>query len=122
MSHVVEIQTEVRDPVAIRAACDRLALPPPVYGETRLYQGSRTGWAVQLPKWRYPVVCDTDSGEIALDNFEGRWGDQKELDSLLQIYCVEKARIEARKRGHDVLEQPLEDGFIKLTVTVGGAA
>lgn len=122
MSHVVEIQTEVRDPVAIRAACDRLALPPPVHGETRLYEGSRTGWAVQLPKWRYPVVCDTESGEVAFDNFGGRWGEQKELDSLLQGYAVEKAGIEARKRGHDVVERSLEDGSIKLTVTVGGVA
>ena len=122
MSHVVEIQTEVRDPVAIRAACDRLSLPPPVYGETRLYQGSRTGWAVQLPKWRYPVVCDTDSGEAAYDTFGGRWGAQAELEKFLQSYAVSKARIEARKRGHDVVERSLEDGSIKLTVTVGGAA
>ena len=122
MSHVVEIQTEVRDPVAIRAACDRLALPPPVYGETQLYQGSRIGWAVQLPRWKYPAVCDTNTGEVAFDNFEERWGEQRHLDSLIQHYSVEKARIEARKRGHDVTEQPLEDGSIKLTVTVGGAA
>jgi hypothetical protein len=34
---------------------------------------------------------------------------------------VEKARLEARKRGHDVVEQALPDGSVKLTVTVGGA-
>jgi hypothetical protein len=77
---------------------------------------------VQLPEWKYPVVCDTDSGEVAYDNFEGNWGAPSELDKFLQNYAVSKARIEARKRGHDVMEQPLKDGSIKLTVTVGGAA
>ena len=33
MSHVVSIQTDVRDPVAIRAACERLKLPEPVLGK-----------------------------------------------------------------------------------------
>lgn len=36
--------------------------------------------------------------------------------------AVEKARLEARKRGHDVVEQALPDGSVKLTVTVGGAS
>ena len=49
MSHIVTIQTQVRDPAAIRAACERLKLPHPVYGETRLFSGSQTGWQVFLP-------------------------------------------------------------------------
>jgi hypothetical protein len=36
--------------------------------------------------------------------------------------AVEKARIEALKRGHSVVEQALPDGSVKLTITVGGAA
>lgn len=54
MSHIVEIRTEVRDQLAIAAACDRLQLPAPVHGEHRLYGGTVTGLAVQLPNWRYP--------------------------------------------------------------------
>jgi hypothetical protein len=34
--------------------------------------------------------------------------------------AVEKAKIEARKRGHSVFEQPLADGSIKLTIQVAG--
>jgi hypothetical protein len=122
MSHVVQIQTEIRDPVAIRAACGRLSLPEPVFGETELFSSSAVGWAVQLPEWRYPVVCDVVTAKIAFDNFEGRWGDPKQLDRFFQGYAVEKARIEARRRGHTVTEQPLADGSIKLTIQVGGAA
>ena len=36
--------------------------------------------------------------------------------------AVEKAKLEARRRGHTVTEQRLEDGSIKLTVRVAGGA
>ena len=58
MSHIVEVQTKVRDSAAIRAACDRLRLPKPIFGKVKLFSSSATGWAVQLPRWRYPIVCD----------------------------------------------------------------
>jgi hypothetical protein len=38
----------------------------------------------------------------------------------LQGYAVEKARIEARKKGHTVTEQQLQDGSIKLTIQMNG--
>lgn len=122
MSHVVTIETQVRDPVAVRAACARLRLPEPVQGTFPLYSTEATGLGVQLPRWRYPVVCETTTGQVRYDNFGGRWGEQVELDRLLKSYAVEKARIEARKQGHTVTEQALADGSIKLTVQIGGAA
>ena len=122
MSHIVQIQTEIRDPAAIHAACQRLQLPPPVQGKTRLFSSTATGWAVQLPEWRYPIVCNVETAQLSYDNFEGRWGDRRELDRLLQGYAVEKAKLEARKQGHTVREQPLENGSIKLSIQVGGAA
>lgn len=121
MSHIVQIQTEIRDPVAIRAACERLELPAPVFGETQLFSSKATGWAVQLPDWRYPVVCDVNTATLAFDNFEGRWGARQQLDRFLQSYAVEKTKLVARKQGHTVLEQPLEDGSIKLTIQTGAA-
>ncbi|WP_417731914.1 DUF1257 domain-containing protein [Rosistilla oblonga] len=121
MSHVVSVQTQVRDPVAIRAACGRLALQPPTFGLAKLFSESKTGWIVQLTKWRYPVVCDVNTGSVDFDNYEGRWGERAKLDQFLQAYAVEKATLEARKNGHSVTEQSLEDGSIKLTVNVGGA-
>ena len=35
---------------------------------------------------------------------------------------IEKAKIEARKKGHSVTEQQLEDGSIKVVVQIGGAS
>jgi len=122
LSHIVTIQTQVRDPVAVAAACQRLGLPQPIQGRFRLFSGEVAGLGVELPGWRYPVVCQTETGEVKFDNFEGRWGEQRQLDAFLQGYAVEKTKLEARRRGHSVIEQPLADGSIKLTVQVGGAA
>jgi hypothetical protein len=122
MSHIVTIQTEIRDPVAISSACYRLQLPDPVFGKTKLFSSSATGWTVKLPDWRYPVVADVNTGTLAYDNYNGRWGEQKQLDRFMQGYAVEKATSEARRKGHSVMEQSLSDGSIKLTVSVGGAA
>ena len=122
MSHVVTIDTELRDRTAIDAACRRLNLAATKQGRVTLYSGEVTGLAVRLPEWQYPVVIDSDTGKLQYDNFGGRWGEQKHLDALLQMYAVEKAKIEARRRGHACTEQRLSDGSIKLTVQVEGGA
>ena len=120
MSHIVEIKTEIRDEQAIRAACIRLKLAEPERKAVTLFSAVATGLTVQLPGWRYPVVCDTSTGAVKYDNYGGAWGKQAELNRFLQGYAVEKAKIEARKKGYRVAETKLEDGSIKVTVTVGG--
>ena len=120
MSHIVTVKTEIRDPAALRSACQRLKLAAPVHETVRLFTTQATGWAVRLRDWRYPVVCHTDTGQVEFDNYQGRWGKQEELDGLLQSYAIEKAKLEARKKGYAVAEQPLADGSIKLTVQVNG--
>lgn len=91
-------------------------------GTARLYSSQATGQIVELPGWTYPVVVDTEKREVHMDTYNGAWGDQKELDKLLQAYAVEKTRIEAHKQGHSLTEQTLLDGSIKLTISVGGGA
>jgi hypothetical protein len=36
------------------------------------------------------------------------------------MYSVEKAKLEARRRGHTFTEQALQDGSIRLVITEGG--
>jgi len=67
-------------------------------------------------------VVDAAAGRIRYDNYGGAWGEQAQFDRLLQMYAVEKARIEARKRGHAVAEHLLADGSIRLTIEVAGAS
>ena len=120
MSHIVEIKTEIRSEAAVQSACKRLHLPPAKRGTFELYSSTETGLGIELPKWRYPVVANTATGQLRFDNYGGRWGDQEYLDQFLQRYACEVATIEARKRGHSVVEQLLEDDSIKLTINVGG--
>ena len=119
MSHVVQIQTQVRDASAVRAGCRRLGLAEPVEGEFKLYRQTVSGLGVRLHQWKYPVVFDLVTGESKFDNFDGHWGKQERLDEFLQAYAVEKTKIESRRRGYAVTEQTQEDGSIKLTVQVG---
>jgi hypothetical protein len=116
MSHIVTVQTKVHDPHAVAAACRRLNLAAPVQGTAKLYSGEAHGLVVRFPGWQYPAVVDPLTGTVRYDNFNGYWGDQAQLDRFLQAYAVEKAALEARKRGHTVTEQALPDGSIKLQI------
>ena len=122
MSHIVEIKTEVRDEQAVKAACTRLQLPTPENKTCRLFNTTATGLCVQLPGGNYAVVCNLESGQVSYDNYNGAWGRQEELNKFLQGYAVEKTKIEARKKGHSVSETRLQDGSIRVSVRVGGAA
>ncbi|HEX4591791.1 MAG TPA: hypothetical protein VH120_17775 [Gemmataceae bacterium] len=119
MSHIVTIQTKVRDPAAVAAACRRMSLPAPAAGTAMLFGGEVSGLLVQLPGWTYPAVVDLASGEVKFDNFGGHWGDRAHLDRFLQLYAVELVKLQARAQGYPVTEQALEDGGIKLQVIEG---
>ncbi|TWU62513.1 hypothetical protein [Crateriforma conspicua] len=122
MSHVVTIETQVRDVVAAKAGCRRLRLPQPFVGDVKLFSGTVHGLAVSLKDWRYPAVFDLKTGQGRFDNYNGKWGSPQRLDEFLQAYAVEKATLEARRSGHAVQEQTLEDGSIRLTIGVGTAS
>jgi hypothetical protein len=116
LSHIVTIETKIHDPAAVRAACQRLHLTPAVMGSANLYSGEATGLVLHLPGWEYPVVIDPLTGTITYDNFNGAWGDAGQLQRFRQAYAVEKAKLEASKRGHLVSEEQLQDGSIKLCI------
>lgn len=116
MSHIVTIETRVHDSAALAAACRRLGLAEPVRDNVRLFSGEATGLSVQLSGWQYPIVVDIATGSINYDNYEGRWGDPAELRRLLQMYAVEKAKLEARNKGYCVTEQTREDGSIVVQI------
>jgi hypothetical protein len=119
MSHIVTLQTRVHDPAAVAAACHRLQLAEPVQGTGQLFSGEATGLVVKLPGWEFPVVIDTNSGQVQYDNYGGAWGRDEEMHRFLQAYAVEKTRLEARKKGYAVSEQALQDGSIRLQLREG---
>jgi hypothetical protein len=120
LSHLVGIQTQLRDATAIAAACQRLSLAEPVLGKAQFYDGQTAeGLLVQLPGWRYPLAINTQTGEVQHDNFGGHWGDQEQLDRFLQAYVIEEVRLQSRKQGYPVIETLLQDGSVMLEVQEG---
>lgn len=120
MSHIVQIKSELKCETSIVNACRRLGLESPVDGTHQMF-GSQTatGLAVQLPNWHYPIVINTKTGGVEYDNYNGSWGEQKELDRFMQAYGVEKALYEAQVAGYSAYEEQMEDGSIKLVVDMG---
>jgi hypothetical protein len=116
MSHLVTIQKRVRDVTAVHAACRRLNLPLPQHGVGQVFSRQVEGLLLHLPAWKYPVVLDLTKGETHFDHFEGAWGDIKHLDAFFQAYEVEKAKLEARRRGMAVTEHRLEGGWIRVEI------
>ncbi|MFH5806300.1 DUF1257 domain-containing protein [Alienimonas sp. DA493] len=122
MSHIVTVAAKATDPAALAAACDRLKLPPPQTETVTFFDRSvQTGLAVRPPGFVYPIVCDTETGDLYHDTYEGRWGDESFVGRLLQAYAVEKTKLQAQARGHRIAETALPDGSVKLTVTAGAA-
>lgn len=121
MSHLVSIKTKIQDVSAVAAACRRLGLAEPTHGTAKLYSGEVTGLLVQLPQWEFPIAINTSTGAIEFDNFNGAWGEQRELDKFLQMYAVEKTRIEARKKGYAISETQQQDGSVRLQIREGFA-
>ena len=76
---------------------------------------------MKLPGWLYPLVCETGSGRLRYDNYGGAWGEPAQLDRFLQAYALEKAKLEARTKGHTTTEQALADGSILVDIEVRGA-
>ncbi|MDZ4687347.1 MAG: DUF1257 domain-containing protein [Planctomycetaceae bacterium] len=116
MSHIVQIRTQINDEIALGLACRRLALPEPEWRTVRLFNSEATGHVVQLPDWKYPVVCNVTTGQLQYDNYGGQWGDEAQLHRFLQIYAVEKTKLEARKVGQTATEQTLADGYICVQI------
>lgn len=56
------------------------------------------------------------SGSVCASCVYAFWGDPVHLGRFLQIYAVERVKLESRKQGYTVSEQALQDGSIKVQV------
>ena len=98
----MNIKLEIHDMQALKKACTRLKLKME-QGKFKLFASEEKGTAVFLNNWSYPIVIK-NNGEIAYDNYNGNWGKIEELNKLKAYYGIEKAKIEARKKGYSVSE------------------
>ena len=122
MSHFTTIQTQIRDPAALRGACQELGLSLFQNAQARGY-GSNTHQGDFVIRLRGPYdVALTRQQDGSYGMTTDWWGGhvEKELGAgygkLLQLYGVYKAQAEARRKGLTTRRQQLGDGSIKLTI------
>lgn len=122
MSHFTTIQTQIRDLVALRAACIELGVSLVENTVARGYNG-RTHKGEYVIKLKgiydiavnqqrdgsYGLTCDWYNDHVA-NEVGANYG------RLLQLYGVHKTCIEARKKGATIRRQKLGDGSIKLVI------
>lgn len=124
MSHTVKLKSQLTCLESIKRACDRMGnVKLQGKGKTSFYsEKDISGLKIKLDGWKYPIVINTETGDIAFDNYGGRWGKQTELDKFKQAYGVEKAKLEGTRCNYEVTEEQLSTGEIKVTLNVGGKA
>ena len=99
MSHTVTTKVEYKNLEALRSSV--LAMGGQVIGEGKhqLYQHKDVeGFGFKLPNWSYPLVL-TKSGELKFDDYNGRWGNPKDLEALKGSYTLEQGKLTATSLG-----------------------
>ena len=99
MSHIVTIQSQLRDPVAIAAACQRLGLAAPVHGKAQLYAGQTAEALQQIDQvvdlseadWLTPELLRLKGKLLLAENKSGAAETAKRY--------FRQARDEARRQG-----------------------
>lgn len=123
MSHISKIELEVRDIQVLSSACNRLGLELLKGQKTFKWYGkeAKCDHAIRVPgaKYEIGVLKNGSIFELSCDyydsNIEKVVGKQAGL--LKQAYAVEKAKIEARKKGYSLMERKTQTG-IRLHVRI----
>lgn len=128
MSHITNIDLEIKDLNALQSACRRMGLTfNHGAGKVRFYksQSVDADHVINVPGCSYDVgVVSNKTGGFSLvwDNYQ-TGGLEAILGAgagkLKQAYGIEKAKIEARKKGYSVVEAKKSDGSITLTIEGG---
>lgn len=126
MSHFTQISTEIRDLEALRVAVTRCGGEIVENAECRWYNGAqRKEIVIKLPgQYDAALERQTDgSYRLTADWYQGHVSQYlgENGDNLLQLYVVEKAKIEGRRQGFVVTErQEGEEILVTIRDPEGG--
>ena len=122
MSHFATIQTQIKDIVALKAACNELGVSVLENTEARGYSTNHQhgDYVIRL-KGPYDIAVNKQ--QDGTYGFTTDWWDGlvekevgKDFGKLIQLYGVYKATAEARRKGHVVQRRAMTDGSIKLSI------
>lgn len=122
MSHFATIQTQIKDIVALKAACNELGVSVLENTEARGYStNNQHGDYVIRLKGPYDIAVNLQPDKtygFTTDWYAGHVEKEvgKDFGKLIQLYGVYKATAEARRKGHVVQRKVMTDGSIKLSI------
>ena len=122
MSHQVTIQTKISDPRALALACEELGLMLSENDQQRTYSGKQKAELVIKCKGPYDIAATKGAdGNYVLST--DWWGGHVEKEvgknygKLVQAYGVNKATLEAKKKGYFVTRTVNTQGQPRLVIT-----
>ena len=122
MSHFATIKTQIKDIDALRSVCQELGLELLTKAQARGFGGSqRRGEYVIRLKGPFDIAVNRQKdGTFGLTTDWWAGHVEQEVGAnygrLLQLYGVNKASREARRKGYTVARSTLQDGSIKLAI------
>jgi hypothetical protein len=117
MSHTTKATIDFSDLDALRIACEELGHAFRDVGTVRLYAESvADAYSVKLKHWNYPIAIK--NGEVFFDNYNGRWGDIKDLNALKARYGIVQAERRARARGQSTERVRLDNGTVQVRIAI----
>ena len=122
MSHFATIKTQIKDIDALQCACRELGVELLAKTQARGYGGNlrRGDYVIRLKGPFDIAVNHQKDGTFGLTTDWWAGHVEKEVGAnygrLLQLYGVNKASREARRKGYTVARSTLKDGSIKLAI------
>jgi hypothetical protein len=127
MSHIQTIEVEITDLQALKSACKRLNLEWKQDQKTfKWYQGqSKCDHAIKVPAATYEIGvlknADRKGFTLQVDYYDRKVTEKiGQLGGLFkQAYALEKAKLEAIRKGYSVKEHKINERQIELRISVG---
>lgn len=92
-SHTARVKVDYNNADQLRAAVEKIGGTWLGHGSHELFErndaGKRrteTGLGFTLPNWNYPLIV-TDAGQLAYDDYNGKWGNVEDLVKLQAEYA-----------------------------------
>lgn len=120
MSHIVTGKSQMTDVEKLKQACEAEEAQFMGEGTHQMYGGQKaTGIAFKPKGWKYPVVMNSETGELKYDNYGGSWGKPEKLRDLKQAYAETGIKKVVRRRMDRIVSRErLKDGKLKVRIKV----
>ncbi len=115
MSHIATVKVKLKDLPLLAEVCGQLGVPCDLgQQDVKLYSTTvKAGASFKLKGWSYPVAVLPD-GTVQFDNYNGRWGDPKQLHKVLRRYSERMTYRQAQRMGMAVRREERQDGTVVL--------